>query len=231
MKKYLIILSIMLTLSFIGCTNANKPTTANVPAKEDNSSISNKSTDNSKKVTETSTDKSKEVTETSKENSAKSNKEESTKAVKTTASNSQITINEKSLDKNSTFYFGMSKEDLTSKLNKIKLAIENEIEITSSENDPEFGNKQIWTKDISFSFNKENKLYAINIKENIPTSLGLKNGDSIEKLEKLYGKDYAKYKTDIGLLYQYCINDCYFKVYFENGKLTEWGISKYKFLK
>lgn len=59
----------------------------------------------------------------------------------------------------------MSKEAVMSKLNKIKLKVENEIEITSSQKDPEWGNKVIWTKDISFTFDKKNKLYALSIKK------------------------------------------------------------------
>ncbi|WP_315082070.1 hypothetical protein [uncultured Clostridium sp.] len=239
MKKYLTIISIILTIFLAGCTNTKDSNGTNTSTKESGDSISstntnnfekesndptlNKNTDDSKKVTETDTDKSQKVNETSKDNSKKS--------IQITASNSQITINEKSLDENSTFYFGMSKEDVISKLDKFKIKVENEIEISSSKDDPQYGNKQIWTQDISFTFNKENKLSVINIKENLPTSLGLKEGDSIEKLESLYGKNYSKYKTDNGFIYEYSINNYYFHVFLENEKVTEWEISKYKFLK
>lgn len=257
MKKYLIILSIMLMLFSVGCTNS-KQTNADTSSNKDNVSSPDKTNDKSENLTETASsdsrtntnknnvstldknkDNSKKVSqatssncETNKNKSNVSNSNESKNSSKKvnnpTYSNSKIAINEKSLDENSTFYFGMSKESVISKLNKLNLKIENEIEITTSENDPEWGNKQIWTKDISFTFDKNNKLYAISIKKDIPTSLGLKRGDSIERLEKLYDKNYTKHKLDIGFAYEYVINDYYFSVCFENGKVTEWKISKYK---
>ncbi|EJO5347451.1 hypothetical protein NRP93_001530 [Clostridium botulinum] len=209
MKKYLIILSIMLMIFSVGCTNSKK-TNADTSSNKDNVSSSHKTNDKSENLTETASsdsgtntsknnvstldknkDNSKKVSQTTfsncetnknKSNVSNLNKSKNS-SKKVTNSNSKIGINEKSLDKNSTFYFGMSKESVISKLNKLNLKVENEIEITTSDNDPEWGNKQIWSNNISFSFDKNNKLYAINIKKNIPTSLGLKIGDSVEKLE------------------------------------------------
>ncbi|WP_252247560.1 hypothetical protein [Clostridium sp. ZBS4] len=235
MKKYLTIISIILTIFLVGCTNAKDSNGTNTSTKESDDSISstnnsekesddlvsNKSTNGSEKVTNTDKDKSSKVT--------KNNKDKSEKTIETVASNSKIIINEKSLDKNSTFYFGMSKKDVISKLDKLQLKVENEIEISSGKDDPQYGNKQIWTKDISFTFDKENKLSVINVKEDIKTSLDLKKGDSIEKLEKLYGKNYNKYKIDTGSMYEYSFNNYYFHVFLENEKVTEWEISKYKF--
>ncbi|WP_105177650.1 hypothetical protein [Clostridium cagae] len=219
MKKYLTIISIILTIFLVGCTNTKDSNNTNTSTKESDDSIS--STNNSEKVTNTDKDKSSKVT--------KNNKDKSEKTIETVASNSKIIINEKSLDKNSTFYFGMSKKYVISKLDKLQLKVENEIEISSGKDDPQYGNKQIWTKDISFTFDKENKLSVINVKEDIKTSLDLKKGDSIEKLEQLYGKNYNKYKIDNGSMYEYSFNNYYFHVFLENEKVTEWEISKYKF--
>ncbi|KYH30052.1 hypothetical protein CLTEP_26930 [Clostridium tepidiprofundi DSM 19306] len=148
-------------------------------------------------------------------------------------SESKIFINEKSVkDKKSTFPFGMSKDELMIKLKKLKLKVKGEIEITSSKEDPELGNPIIMTDDISFSFDRNNQLlYAIGIKQNIPTSLGLKNGDSLEKIVKLYGTNYKKYNPGNGFVYEYCFNNHYFRVFIEQDKVTGWAVSKYKFLK
>ncbi|NFG42522.1 hypothetical protein FC789_15410 [Clostridium botulinum] len=237
MKKYLTIISIILTIFLVGCTNTKDSNGTNTSTKESDDSISSTNTNNSEKesndlVSNKSTNSSEKVTNTDKDKSSKvtkNNKDKSEKTIETVASNSKIIINEKSLDKNSTFYFGMSKDDVISKLDKLQLKVENEIEISSGKDDPQYGNKQIWTKDISFTFNKENKLSVINVKEDIKTSLDLKKGDSIEKLEKLYGKNYNKYKIDNGSMYEYSFNNNYFHVFLENEKVTEWEISKYKF--
>jgi hypothetical protein len=153
----------------------------------------------------------------------------STTSKGTDSYNSQIIINEKSMEKTSTFTFDMSKEEVVTKLDKMKVKIINEIEITTSKDDPQWGNKQLWTEGLSFSFDKNNRLYDINIHGDLATSLGLKNGDSVEKIEELYGTDYRKNKTNTGFVYEYVIDKYYFRVLFETEEVTGWGISKYKF--
>lgn len=128
-------------------------------------------------------------------------------------SEDKIFIDVNSMDETSTFPFGMSKENLMTKLEELDLEVKNEIEITSREDDPEFGNKQLWADGIAFSFNKNNELYSISVNEEIPTSLDLKKGDSLEKVENLYGKSYNKHRTDIALVYEYSFVDHYFRVF------------------
>ena len=144
------------------------------------------------------------------------------------ATNDKIFIDVKSMDETSTFPFRMTKDNVVIKLKELKLEVKNEIEITSEEDDPEFGNKQIWTDGIIFSFDKNNDLYCINVNENIPTSLHLKKGDSLEKTENLYGKKYTKHNTDTALVYEYTFADHYFRVFLEEDKVTQWVVSKYK---
>lgn len=163
-------------------------------------------------------------------NTTKDNKDTSAVSISTEEKNT-IFIDVKSVDKTSTFPFGMSKDNVMAKLRKLKIEVKNEIEITSREDDPEFGNKVVLADGISFSFDKNNQLYAISCSEKIPTSLGLKKGDLLKKAEELYGKSYNKYTTENGLVYEYTFNDHYFRVFIESGKVAEWAVSKYKFFK
>lgn len=180
---------------------------------------------NSNKTVETKGDDTKSVSETSGSGKTESGKE-------TTNSNDKILmIDVKSMDKSTPFSFGMSKDNVVAKLKDLKLEVKNEIEITSSKDDPEYGNKQLWAEGISFSFDKNNQLYAINVNENIETSLGLKKGNSIEQIEKLYGKNYVKLTTAAGSAYEYTFGDHYFRVFTEADKVTEWVVSKYKLSK
>jgi hypothetical protein len=148
-----------------------------------------------------------------------------------TGEKNTIFIDVKSVNKTSTFSFGMSKDNVMAKLRELKIEVKDEIEITSRKDDPEFGNKVVLADGISFSFDKNNQLYAISCNEKIPTSLGLKKGDLLKKAEELYGKSYNKYTTENGLVYEYAFNDHYFKVFIEAGKVSEWAVSKYKFFK
>ena len=140
----------------------------------------------------------------------------------------KIFMDVKSMDETSTFTFGMSKDNVVNKLNELKLEVKNEIEITSEEDDPEFGNKQLWGDGLIFSFDKNNELYSISAIDKIPTSLDLKKGDSLEKTETLYGKNYTKHKRNTSLVYEYTFIDNYFRVFLEEDKVTQWVVSKYK---
>ena len=146
-------------------------------------------------------------------------------------SKDKIFIDVKTIDKDSTFPFGMSKDNVRAKLNKLKLEVKSEIEITSSENDPEWGNRVMLADGISFSFNKNNQLYCISVTQNLSTSLNLKIGDSLEKTEKLYGKNHTKYNFENGFVYEYTFNNHYFRVFIKADKVTRLVISKYKFFK
>jgi len=209
MKKYKLILSIVFSFFIVGCNN-NGMKIQSVSVAKDNKNVST----SIKNI----------------EGKNSTNKMQDKKEISN--SESKIFINEKSVkDKTSTFPFGMSKNELMIKLEKLKLEVKGEIEITSSKEDPELGNSVVLTDDISFSFDKNNQLYAIKVSQNIPTSLGLKNGDSLEKTEKLYGTNYKKYNPENGFVYEYRFNNHYFKVFIEQDKITGWAVSKYKFLK
>lgn len=217
MKKYKIILPILLSLVAIGCSNSK--TTTEVKDKE------------VKTVNKTVTDKdssSKDSSTTSKvaeEKNKTSNKKDSSN------SNANIIIDVKSMDNNSTFSFGMSKDSVKSKLKDLKLEVNNEIEITDGKDSKELGNKQLWVDGISFSFDKNSQLYCVSVNEEIPTSLEIKKGDSLEKIESIYGKDYIKHATELGTIYEYTFGNHYFRAVINDGKLTEWTVSKLKFSK
>lgn len=75
------------------------------------------------------------------------------------------------------------------------------------------------------------KMLSITVNpEKIPTSLGLKAGDSVKRMEELYGKNYTSYmdKTSKRTIYDYKINNYIFSVQSaENNKdkVLLWGIS------
>lgn len=133
----------------------------------------------------------------------------------TTSENDQISL----------FNIGMSIKDVKSNLNKLGIRETNEIEVTSSPEDPRWGNKCIWTEKFVFEFDKNMRLYQIGILDNTPTSLGLINGDSKEQMEKLYGKSYTSFITENGNRYEYDLVNKFLNVYFENGKIVQWTVS------
>lgn len=230
MKKYFLILPLVLSIFMIGCNSGEKAVQTNIEETQ-NSSGSKDNKDNKDSKDTLTIDKSAEdkTSTNNTENEDSTNKTEDKKG--TSNSEGAIFIDVKTVDKTSTFPFGMSQDNVKAKLKELKLEVINEIEITSSEDDPEWGNKVVISDGISFSFDKSNKLYGINVTENIPTSLGLKKGASLVETEKLYGKGYNKYKVENGLVYEYTFNSHYFKVFIEGDKVAHWAVSKYKFLK
>ena len=139
-------------------------------------------------------------------------------------------IDEQTDGPNAKFYLGMSKEDLLSTLESLKIEVTNETEITSDENAWDWGNKVIDTENFSFMFDKDQILYEIMVLgEATSTTLGLKIGDSLADMEKLYGKGYITYQTDDGPIYEYSIGNHYLQIGYENDRVVEWQISKYKF--
>lgn len=248
MKKYKIVLPIMLSilvpLLITGCNSKKEAevksnevvgsgsTTDNKDASQVNTTTDNKDT-SSGATTEGSNNQN---TAGSKDNNStsadKTNTGLSNDPGKTPNSNSKIIIDVKTMDKSGTFWFGMSKDDVISKLKNLKLEVLNEIEITNSKDSAEYGNKQIWAEGISFSFDKnDNQLYSINVNGNIATSLGLKVGDSAAKMEKLYGKEYARFNTGSASGHEYTFGKHYFRVFVEGNKVTGWNVSKNKLAK
>jgi hypothetical protein len=125
------------------------------------------------------------------------------------------------------FYLGMTMEDVKSTLKGMKIDITNETEITDDDKAWDFGNRVLDAGDFRFLFDEDYILYEIDVYR--PTTLGLKLGDSLNTMEKLYGGKYKEYRPPIGVVYEYIIEDHYFIVLFEDNKVSEWRISKYKF--
>jgi len=128
------------------------------------------------------------------------------------------------------FFLGMKYEDL------MKLDLyntENQItstnEITDDKNSWDYGHRVVWTSRLCCIFDNADTVYRITVNGDIPTSLGLKNGDTVESLEKLYGKSNNQYKFDWGEVLEYTIGNCFFYVSIDKNKIALWGISKYKY--
>ncbi|KEI08524.1 hypothetical protein Z959_13055 [Clostridium novyi B str. ATCC 27606] len=138
-------------------------------------------------------------------------------------------INEMDLEKNSPFKMDMSIDTVRSILKKNNIKIDNETEVTSRLNDPEFGDKILDIKNMNLQFDKRNnKLCSIGVVNNYKTSLGLAIGDSIIKMKKLYGTKYTMENLDNIITYIYKINNHYFSVHEQNngGKVSGWSIKK-----
>ena len=144
-------------------------------------------------------------------------------------SKSGITIDVKNMDDTkSTFSLEMTKDDVIKKLRELNIKTNSEIEITSNKDDPEFGDKVLITDNIHFTFDKSNKLCSIEFLNKVPDSLGIELGDSIEKIEEIYGKDYKSYKLDNDwIAYEYTFDSYYFDVFTENNKTVSFRVSKY----
>lgn len=221
MKKFKLLLPIILSIFIIGRNSGEK----SVQSKIEETQNPSESKDN-KDVHES---KDTSTINKSAEDKTSSNKTEDRNEGSNSAS--KISIDVKTVDKTSTFPFGMSKDNVMLKLKDLKLEVINETEITSREDNPEWGNKVVSIDGISFSFDKSNQLYAINVLDKISTSLDLKKGDSLEKAENLYGKNHNKYTTENGFVFEYTFDDHYFRVFIEGDKVSHWAVSKYKFIK
>lgn len=190
MRKYLIIITLFLTLFFTGCNNIS------------NQSTQSKDTENKQ--------------ETPSNSPAKSG----------SSQNKDIGVNEQANGERGIFYLSMSRQDVIAVLKDMKIDTSNEVEITSHPEAWNYGNKLLFAGGYSFEFDKEYKLYEIRVQNDVPTTLGLKQGDSIDNMEKLYGKNYNKNRVDNSILYSYKIGDHYFWVYFEKDKVKMWGIHR-----
>lgn len=127
------------------------------------------------------------------------------------------------------FHLGMKYADL------IKLDLyntDNEItentEINNDKNAWDYGNKVVWTQSLCCLFDKDDAIYKITVNGDIPTSLGLKVGDTTDTVERLYGKYDYQYKYDWGKVFEYNMDNYYFDVSIQDNKVFTWGISKYK---
>lgn len=205
MKKRMIFVVLILTVFLTGCNDK-------VSQDSSKSNINNNT-----EIKATSANIQKTIDNKS-NNESSSNKDRST------------LISEQDNGGNSKIYIGMSKNDLISVLNSLKIDVTDETEITSNKDSWDWGNKVLDAGDLTFTFDKEQNLYEIIVfDENITTTLGLKIGDSIDSMEKLYGKKYVSYQTDNATVYEYFMGNNYFYAAIEDNKVADWGISKYKF--
>lgn len=138
-------------------------------------------------------------------------------------------VNEQSVKDNGAFYLGMSRKDVSLKIKEMKMEVINEVEITSNSKTWDFGNKVIWTDELSFSFDKADKLYEIIVLDKIATTKGLKIGDTREVLIKKYGAKNASYRNGNAIICEYIVGGQYFRAFIEDGKVSKWGISKFRF--
>jgi hypothetical protein len=78
-----------------------------------------------------------------------------------------------------------------------------------------------------FTFSFEGKLQSISSwDEELPTAQGLKTGDSIKRMQQIYGTDFKKDVEDYPV-YQYRIDGGYLNVFYENDRVKGWMISTY----
>lgn len=249
-NKLLIILPLVFSLSFVGCLN-NDPLKTAEPSKgavESSSATTDDSkkeasTDSSSTDSKTSTDeksKSENTSNTANTNDSSSksstNSTENSKTANTqvSAPASKVFITNKAVAKSFPFYFGMTLDDFRNTLKKNSIKSTNEIEITSTPTAPDYGNKVISTSNnLVFAFDKNSKLYDVSSDNNHDkaTALGLKKGNSIEDMEKLYGKKYEKSKLEKDTLYEYNLGNQYIKILVNNTshKVDSWSVSTVKF--
>lgn len=148
-----------------------------------------------------------------------------------TVDSEKIIINEQSSGDKDMFYLGMTFK----KMNSLDL-YNTEYEITEinvfdeNKNDWEYGHKIVWTPEFCCLFDTTEVAYRITVNGDIPTALGLRNGDSVDKLEKLYGKNNTKYNLDGGNALEYKLGDKFFYVNIsDDNTVSLWGVSKYKY--
>ena len=139
------------------------------------------------------------------------------------------------------FYLGMTIDKVREVLEANDIEIINEIENTGDSDAWDWGNKSIWTEGISFTFDHDYILYELEYENDEATELGVKAGDKIDLLKEGYGNNYKLYSydqlVDLGVviskdltaeIYEYQMEDHYFRVFVIDSKITSWGISKYK---
>lgn len=87
------------------------------------------------------------------------------------------------------------------------------------------------SQDYEFLFDgSETTLMEIRIiGHNMPSTRGLYVGDTMKRLVELYGEDYTMYVIEGSLLYEYQLQDCYFRVSVDAAQeyIKSYGISSY----
>lgn len=130
-------------------------------------------------------------------------------------------------------HLGLSRADVKSKLAELKMLVTKEVEGQDDNYKPN-GIWSIYSNNILFSFNSHDQLekisigdvYGVSVNADMATQKGLKKGDTIEKMHKLYGTE-ASYDKNWNM-YIYKMKNCNFGVTVGSNKnagiVTGWEI-------
>lgn len=147
-----------------------------------------------------------------------------------------VNINEKVVDKNSTFYLGMPRQDAEKLMFKQGIYNPNTTAITSYPSDMKWGDVQCHIENMGLTFTTKDakeSLYSIDVSDpSIVSNAGLKVGDSKATMEKLYGTNYNSEKIISGngdgeiqrCVYEFKENT--FSVNIKQDKVESWSIDK-----
>lgn len=139
---------------------------------------------------------------------------------------STIKIYKKDTNQNCIISLGMHKMEVGSQLNSLKIETINGQSCIST-NGAEYRNTMICPSGYYFEFNKEDLLNIIMVDGNTPTASGLKVGDSIKTMEKIYGVKYTKANDSSdssSIMYEYKLSDCYLIITIKDEKVTSWTV-------
>lgn len=150
--------------------------------------------------------------------------------------------NKNDLERVPLFQLGMDIEEVRAILEENNIEIINEIENTGDSDTWDWGNKSIWTEEISFTFDQDYILYDLEFDNGEPTSEGIKVGDDLDLLLNKYGDQFKLYGPEELMnmwiidenqdkkaeIYEYRMDDHYFRAFVVDDKIVSWNISKYK---
>ncbi|GAA0783020.1 hypothetical protein [Hathewaya limosa] len=156
-KKISLIITVIFSIYLVGCSSIQEKTSLNDNNKNQNIMKSKDSTDN--KVNNKNSKESTSTIQKSESNIVENSKNKQVDKVKP----QKNSIKENEINKkNYSLEIGMSVETVKNILKKNNIEIQNEIEVTTTPSDPSFGNRQLWTKNMTLEFDKNtNKLCSI----------------------------------------------------------------------
>ncbi|MDQ0091956.1 hypothetical protein J2T12_005400 [Paenibacillus anaericanus] len=150
--------------------------------------------------------------------------------------------NKNDLERVPLFHLGMDIEEVRAVLEENNIEVINEIENTGDSDTWDWGNKSIWTEGISFTFDQDYILYDLEFNNEEPTLEGIKVGDDLDLLLNKYGNHFKLYGPEELMnmwiidenqdkkaeIYEYRMDDHYFRAFVVDDKIVSWNISKYK---
>lgn len=156
--------------------------------------------------------------------------ESASKVANSSKDNHQVIFNEQSGGEKGLFYLGMTYKELSSlDLYNTEYQITSTQEMNEDNKAWNYGHKVVWTPKLSCLFDRDENLYQITVNGDLPTVKGLKNGDTTDVLDKLYGTSDKRYDFDWGYVLEYRIGDHFFFVSVKEGVINLWGVSKYRY--